>query len=140
MNTDSGGCARKRAAMSVTLTSVKRVQSSPNLLAAGRDSHSPDSAKGFRSVRPNLQEKKSPTQSQITVNGNSGGAVSPMSYYQRPFSPPRILSRAHSTQALSCSMADHSTPQSHTRSTRRPWTAPAAAPYHCTDPRRKRRG
>ncbi|XP_074185924.1 sorbin and SH3 domain-containing protein 2 isoform X40 [Rhinolophus sinicus] len=53
----------------------------------GRDSHSPDSAKGFRSVRPSLQEKKSPTQSQITVNGNSGGAVSPMSYYQRPFSP-----------------------------------------------------
>ncbi|XP_054557003.1 sorbin and SH3 domain-containing protein 2 [Talpa occidentalis] len=110
MNTDSGGCARKRAAMSVTLTSVKRVQSSPNLLAAGRDSQSPDSAwrsyndrnqetlngdatysslaaKGFRSVRPNLQEKKSPPQSQITVNGNSGVAVSPMSYYQRPFSP-----------------------------------------------------
>ncbi|XP_069349096.1 sorbin and SH3 domain-containing protein 2 isoform X23 [Eulemur rufifrons] len=110
MNTDSGGCARKRAAMSVTLTSVKRVQSSPNLLAAGRDSQSPDSAwrsyndrnqetlngdatysslaaKGFRSVRPNLQDKRSPTQSQITVNGNSGGAVSPMSYYQRPFSP-----------------------------------------------------
>ncbi|XP_025135804.2 sorbin and SH3 domain-containing protein 2 isoform X7 [Bubalus bubalis] len=110
MNTDSGGCARKRAAMSVTLTSVKRVQSSPNLLAAGRDSQSPDSAwrcfndrnqetlngdatcsslaaKGFRSVRPNLQEKKSPTQSQITVNGNAGGTVSPMSYYQRPFSP-----------------------------------------------------
>ncbi|XP_063090730.1 sorbin and SH3 domain-containing protein 2 isoform X22 [Cavia porcellus] len=87
MNTDSGGCAHKRAAMSVTLTSVKRVQSSPNLLAAGRDSQSPDSAKGFRRVRPNLQEKKSPTQSQITVNGNSGGAVSPMSYYQRPFSP-----------------------------------------------------
>uniref|UniRef100_A0A8C6EG88 Sorbin and SH3 domain containing 2 n=1 Tax=Moschus moschiferus TaxID=68415 RepID=A0A8C6EG88_MOSMO len=25
--------------------------------------------------------------SQITVNGNSGGTVSPMSYYQRPFSP-----------------------------------------------------
>ncbi|XP_066878705.1 sorbin and SH3 domain-containing protein 2 isoform X18 [Kogia breviceps] len=73
--------------MSVTLTSVKRVQSSPNLLAAGRDSQSPDSAKGFRSVRPNLQEKKSPTQSQITVNGNSGGTVSPLSYYQRPFSP-----------------------------------------------------
>ncbi|XP_032324618.1 sorbin and SH3 domain-containing protein 2 isoform X5 [Camelus ferus] len=88
MNTDSGGCARKRAAMSVTLTSVKRVQSSPNLLAAGRDSQSPDSAwrcyndrnqetlngdatysslaaKGFRSVRPNLQEKKSPTQAPL---------------------------------------------------------------------------
>uniref|UniRef100_A0A8C6I9M6 Sorbin and SH3 domain containing 2 n=1 Tax=Mus spicilegus TaxID=10103 RepID=A0A8C6I9M6_MUSSI len=85
MNTDSGGCARKRAAMSVTLTSVKRVQSSPNLLAAGRESQSPDSAwssyndrnpetlngdatysslaaKGFRSVRPNLQDKRSPTQ------------------------------------------------------------------------------
>ncbi|XP_028613517.1 sorbin and SH3 domain-containing protein 2 isoform X8 [Grammomys surdaster] len=110
MNTDSGGCARKRAAMSVTLTSVKRVQSSPNLLAAGRESQSPDSAwrsyndrnpetlngdatysslaaKGFRSVRPNLQDKKSPTQSQITINGNSGGAVSPVNYYQRPFSP-----------------------------------------------------
>ncbi|XP_060039750.1 sorbin and SH3 domain-containing protein 2 isoform X18 [Erinaceus europaeus] len=88
MNTDSGGCARKRAAMSVTLTSVKRVQSSPNLLTAGRDSQSPDSAwrayndryqetlngdatysslaaKGFRSVRPNLQEKKSPTQTPL---------------------------------------------------------------------------
>ncbi|XP_073434793.1 sorbin and SH3 domain-containing protein 2 isoform X2 [Dendrobates tinctorius] len=86
MNTDSGGFARKRAAMSVTLTAVKRVQSSPNLLASGQDSYSPDSdiwrsyndcvkdalngdssgsslaAKGFRSVRPNLQERKSPTQ------------------------------------------------------------------------------
>ncbi|XP_042727218.1 sorbin and SH3 domain-containing protein 2 isoform X3 [Lagopus leucura] len=88
MNTDSGGCARKRAAMSVTLTSVKRVQSSPNLLASGSDSQSPDSAwrayndgsretlngdissssltaKGFRSVRPNLQDKKSPTQAPL---------------------------------------------------------------------------
>ncbi|XP_063166614.1 sorbin and SH3 domain-containing protein 2 isoform X5 [Candoia aspera] len=110
MNTDSGGCARRRAAMSVKLTAVKRVQSSPNLLTAGLDSHSPDSAwrsfnsgsretlngdtsssslaaKGFRSVRPNLQEKKSPTQAQITVNGNSSLATSPMSYFQRPFSP-----------------------------------------------------
>ncbi|XP_034627988.1 sorbin and SH3 domain-containing protein 2 isoform X18 [Trachemys scripta elegans] len=74
--------------MSVTLTAVKRVQSSPNLLAAGPDSQSPDSAwtsyndgsretlngdasssslaaKGFRSVRPNLQEKKSPTQAPL---------------------------------------------------------------------------
>ncbi|XP_074849008.1 sorbin and SH3 domain-containing protein 2 isoform X10 [Carettochelys insculpta] len=88
MNTDSGGCARKRAAMSVMLTAVKRVQSSPNLLAPGPDSQSPDSAwasyndgsretmngdarssslaaKGFRSVRPNLQEKKSPTQAPL---------------------------------------------------------------------------
>ncbi|XP_069644656.1 sorbin and SH3 domain-containing protein 2 isoform X17 [Haliaeetus albicilla] len=110
MNTDSGGCAHKRAAMSVTLTAVKRVQSSPNLLASGSDSQSPDSAwrsyndgsretlngdassssltaKGFRSVRPNLQDKKSPTQAQITVNGNSGTAASPVSHFQRPFSP-----------------------------------------------------
>ncbi|XP_072262952.1 sorbin and SH3 domain-containing protein 2 [Pyxicephalus adspersus] len=89
MNTDSGGCARKRAAMSVTLTAVKRVQSSPNLLTSGQESYSPDSdiwgsyndyikdglngdssgsslaAKGFRSVRPNLQEKKSPTQAPL---------------------------------------------------------------------------
>ncbi|XP_037990731.1 sorbin and SH3 domain-containing protein 2 isoform X22 [Motacilla alba alba] len=88
MNTDSGGCARKRAAMSVTLTAVKRVQSSPNLLASGSESQSPDSAwrsynngsretlngdasgsslsaKGFRSVRPNLQDKKSPTQAPL---------------------------------------------------------------------------
>uniref|UniRef100_A0A803W4W4 Sorbin and SH3 domain containing 2 n=5 Tax=Passeriformes TaxID=9126 RepID=A0A803W4W4_FICAL len=107
---DSGGCARKRAAMSVTLTAVKRVQSSPNLLASGSDSQSLDSAwrsynngsretlngdasssslsaKGFRSVRPNLQDKKSPTQAQITVNGNSGTAASPVSHFQRPFSP-----------------------------------------------------
>ncbi|XP_064917227.1 sorbin and SH3 domain-containing protein 2 isoform X18 [Columba livia] len=71
--------------MSVTLTAVKRVQSSPNLLASGSDSQSSDSAwrsyndgsretlngdassssltaKGFRSVRPNLQDKKSPSQ------------------------------------------------------------------------------
>ncbi|XP_066173005.1 sorbin and SH3 domain-containing protein 2 isoform X4 [Sylvia atricapilla] len=96
--------------MSVTLTAVKRVQSSPNLLASGSDSQSPDSAwrsysngsrealngdssssslsaKGFRSVRPNLQEKKSPTQAQVTVNGNSGTAASPLSHFQRPFSP-----------------------------------------------------
>ncbi|KAM9286645.1 sorbin and SH3 domain-containing protein 2 [Cariama cristata] len=95
--------------MSVTLTAVKRVQSSPNLLASGSESQSPDSAwrsydgsretlngdsssssltvKGFRSVRPNLQDKKSPTQAQITVNGNSGTAASPVSHFQRPFSP-----------------------------------------------------
>ncbi|XP_061441097.1 sorbin and SH3 domain-containing protein 2 isoform X7 [Rhineura floridana] len=94
MNTDSGGCAHKRAAMSVKLTAVKRVQSSPNLLTAGLDSQSPDSgwrsfnngsrdtlngdtsssslaAKGFRSVRPNLQEKKSSAQlgnQKVTAN------------------------------------------------------------------------
>ncbi|XP_054636112.1 sorbin and SH3 domain-containing protein 2 isoform X4 [Dunckerocampus dactyliophorus] len=82
MNTDSGGCVRKSVAMSLTLAPVKRVQSSPNL-ASGSDPHSADfnswrsrsatdglkngdaissslAAKGFRSVRPNLQEKKGP--------------------------------------------------------------------------------
>ncbi|XP_016097300.1 sorbin and SH3 domain-containing protein 2 [Sinocyclocheilus grahami] len=85
MNTDSGGRAYKRASLSLTLWPVKRVQSSPNLYAAaGSDSQSSDSdawrsrsvseglrngdassssltSKGFRSVRPNLQDKKSPT-------------------------------------------------------------------------------
>ncbi|XP_047189783.1 sorbin and SH3 domain-containing protein 1 isoform X11 [Scophthalmus maximus] len=84
MNTDSGGCAPKSVALSLTLSPMKRVQSSPNL-ASGSDSHSSDldswrsrsatdglkngdasssslAAKGFRSVRPNLQDKKSPTQ------------------------------------------------------------------------------
>ncbi|XP_030047348.1 sorbin and SH3 domain-containing protein 2 isoform X2 [Microcaecilia unicolor] len=111
MNTDSGGCADKCATMSVTLTAVKRVQSSPNLLAAGHDSYSPDSevwrsyndspkeamngdstgsslaAKGFRSVKPNLQDQKSPTQTPITINGSTGSPASPMSFFQRPFSP-----------------------------------------------------
>uniref|UniRef100_H3ABM7 Sorbin and SH3 domain containing 2 n=1 Tax=Latimeria chalumnae TaxID=7897 RepID=H3ABM7_LATCH len=47
----------------------------------GDASGSPLAAKGFRSVRPNLQDKKSPTQAQITENGNSG------SHLQRSFSP-----------------------------------------------------
>ncbi|XP_048647825.1 sorbin and SH3 domain-containing protein 2 isoform X23 [Marmota marmota marmota] len=107
MNTDSGGCARKRAAMSVTLTSVKRVQSSPNLLAAGRDSHSPDSAwrsyndrnqetlngdatysslaaKGFRSVRPNLQEKKSPTQAPLPPARKESSCSSLITNHRKP--------------------------------------------------------
>ncbi|XP_072113867.1 sorbin and SH3 domain-containing protein 2-like isoform X6 [Mobula birostris] len=116
MNTDSGGCARKRAATSVKLASVKRVQSSPNLLlVAGNEAQASDSdvwrsynindgfrstvngetyssslaAKGFRSVRPNLSfpERKTPPH-QMTVNGNSAAdRSSPMSYLQRPFSP-----------------------------------------------------
>uniref|UniRef100_A0A3B5BI04 Osteoclast-stimulating factor 1 n=1 Tax=Stegastes partitus TaxID=144197 RepID=A0A3B5BI04_9TELE len=84
MNTDSGGCVRKSVALSLILSPMKRVQSSPNL-ATGSDSQSSDldswrsrsatdglkngdasssslAAKGFRSVRPNLQDKKSPTQ------------------------------------------------------------------------------
>ncbi|XP_072372019.1 sorbin and SH3 domain-containing protein 2-like isoform X17 [Scyliorhinus torazame] len=89
MNTDSGGYARKRSATSVKLASVKRVQSSPNLLlVAGDEAQTQDSdvwrsyndgfrgalngethssslaAKGFRSVRPNLSlpERKTPPQ------------------------------------------------------------------------------
>ncbi|XP_061575112.1 sorbin and SH3 domain-containing protein 2 isoform X3 [Cololabis saira] len=84
MNTDSGGCSRKSVALSFVLSPMKRVQSSPNL-GTGSNSHSSDldswrsrsatdglkngdatnsslAAKGFRSVRPNLQDKKSPTQ------------------------------------------------------------------------------
>uniref|UniRef100_A0A8D2ZHK6 Osteoclast-stimulating factor 1 n=1 Tax=Scophthalmus maximus TaxID=52904 RepID=A0A8D2ZHK6_SCOMX len=90
MNTDSGGCAPKSVALSLTLSPMKRVQSSPNL-ASGSDSHSSDldswrsrsatdglkngdasssslAAKGFRSVRPNLQDKKSPTQGPASPN------------------------------------------------------------------------
>ncbi|GCB67969.1 hypothetical protein scyTo_0015179, partial [Scyliorhinus torazame] len=111
---DSGGYARKRSATSVKLASVKRVQSSPNLLlVAGDEAQTQDSdvwrsyndgfrgalngethssslaAKGFRSVRPNLSlpERKTPPQ-QMAVNGNSRtDSSSPMSYLQRPFSP-----------------------------------------------------
>uniref|UniRef100_A0A3Q3EAC1 Osteoclast-stimulating factor 1 n=1 Tax=Labrus bergylta TaxID=56723 RepID=A0A3Q3EAC1_9LABR len=84
MNTDSGGTARHSVALSLVLSPMKRVQSSPNL-GTGSDSHSSDldswrsrsvtdglkngdagssslAAKGFRSVRPNLQEKKATTQ------------------------------------------------------------------------------
>ncbi|KAM4750944.1 uncharacterized protein sorbs2a isoform 3-T6 [Anableps anableps] len=84
MNTDSGGYARKSVALSLIISPMKRVQSSPNL-ATANDSHSSDfdswrsrsatdglkngdasssslAAKGFRSVRPNLQDKKSHTQ------------------------------------------------------------------------------
>ncbi|XP_058497714.1 sorbin and SH3 domain-containing protein 2 isoform X5 [Solea solea] len=89
MNTDSGGYATKIVALSLTLSPMKRVQSSPNL-ATGSDSHSSDldswrsrsvtdglkngdasssslAAKGFRSVRPNLQDKKSPTQDFVHI-------------------------------------------------------------------------
>ncbi|XP_057698857.1 sorbin and SH3 domain-containing protein 2 isoform X1 [Corythoichthys intestinalis] len=81
MNTDSGGYARKSVAVSLTLSPIKRVQSTPNL-ASESGPHSSDlnpwrcgsatdglkngdgissslAAKGFRSVRPNLQDRKS---------------------------------------------------------------------------------
>ncbi|XP_054866225.1 sorbin and SH3 domain-containing protein 2 isoform X8 [Amphiprion ocellaris] len=106
MNTDSGGCVRKSVALSLILSPMKRVQSSPNL-ATGSDSHSSDldswrsrsatdglkngdasssslAAKGFRSVRPNLQDKKSPTQGQVLSHAMNGSASHP----QRPLSPP----------------------------------------------------
>ncbi|XP_045578630.1 sorbin and SH3 domain-containing protein 2 isoform X4 [Salmo salar] len=105
MNTDSGGRTRKSAALLVTRSNMKRVQSVPNL-ATGSESHSSDSdawrsrstdglrngdditsslaAKGFRSVRPNLQDKRSPTQGQAIQVAMNGGAPHP----QRPFSPP----------------------------------------------------
>ncbi|KAI4832348.1 hypothetical protein KUCAC02_015318 [Chaenocephalus aceratus] len=72
---NSGGCSRKSSHM---LSPMKRVQSSPNLgsesecslvrlgvtdgFKNGDTSNSSLAAKGFRSVRPNLQDKKSPTQ------------------------------------------------------------------------------
>ncbi|XP_021120685.1 sorbin and SH3 domain-containing protein 2 isoform X7 [Heterocephalus glaber] len=52
-------------------------------------SETPSPASGQRSAVTDGTILTTPaaTHSQITVNGNSGGAVSPMSYYQRPFSP-----------------------------------------------------
>ncbi|XP_035274671.1 sorbin and SH3 domain-containing protein 2 isoform X2 [Anguilla anguilla] len=121
MNTDSGGRARKSTTLSLTLTSMKRVQSTPNLYAtAGNESHSSDSdgwrsrsatdglrngeasssslaAKGFRSVRPNLQDKKSPTpvplppprreSYHITRPGTTPPPYSPLQSLTDPFGP-----------------------------------------------------
>uniref|UniRef100_A0A8C6S7Y6 Osteoclast-stimulating factor 1 n=1 Tax=Neogobius melanostomus TaxID=47308 RepID=A0A8C6S7Y6_9GOBI len=107
MNTDSGGYAHKSVALSLILSPMKRVQSSPNL-ATGNDSHSSDldswrsssvtdglkngdtsssslAAKGFRSVRPNLQDKKSPSQGQVLSHAMNGSTGPPP---QRPLSPP----------------------------------------------------
>ncbi|XP_073778046.1 sorbin and SH3 domain-containing protein 1 isoform X18 [Danio rerio] len=91
MNTDSGGQIRKCATLSLTLTPMKRIQSSPNLYSlTDSESQSRDSdlwrpssstdglrngdvcssslaAKGYRSVRPIFQEKKSPTPPEVPV-------------------------------------------------------------------------
>ncbi|XP_067313836.1 sorbin and SH3 domain-containing protein 2 isoform X2 [Pseudorasbora parva] len=89
MNTDSGGHTRKSATLLLTLTPMKRIQSSPNLCTlTDSETQSKDSdlwrpsssnsdglrngdmcssslaAKGYRSVRPNFQDKKSPTPAQ----------------------------------------------------------------------------
>uniref|UniRef100_A0A9J7XFT9 Sorbin and SH3 domain containing 2 n=1 Tax=Cyprinus carpio carpio TaxID=630221 RepID=A0A9J7XFT9_CYPCA len=112
MNTDSGGHVRKSATLSLTLTPMKRIQSSPNLYTlTDSESQSKDSdlwrpssstsdglrngdlcssslaAKGYRSVRPNFQDKKSPTPGQMTMNGGLSVPASPRSHFQRPFSP-----------------------------------------------------
>ncbi|KAG1962855.1 sorbin and SH3 domain-containing protein [Pimephales promelas] len=92
MNTDSGGQIRKSATLLLTLTPMKRIQSSPNLCTlTDSESQSNDSdlwrpssstndglrngdlcssslaAKGYRSVRPNFQDKKSPTPPEVPV-------------------------------------------------------------------------
>ncbi|XDV37132.1 hypothetical protein PO909_006786 [Leuciscus waleckii] len=92
MNTDSGGQIRKSATLLLTLTPMKRIQSSPNLYTlTDSESQSNDSdlwrpssstsdglrngdlcssslaAKGYRSVRPNFQDKKSPTPPEVPV-------------------------------------------------------------------------
>ncbi|RXN35269.1 sorbin and SH3 domain-containing 2-like protein [Labeo rohita] len=103
MNTDSGGHVRKSATLSLTLTPMKRIQSSPNLytltdfwrpgsstsdgLRNGDVWSSSLAAKGYRSVRPIFQDKKSPTPGQMTVNGGLSVPASPRSHFQRPFSP-----------------------------------------------------
>uniref|UniRef100_A0A3B4D262 Sorbin and SH3 domain containing 2b n=1 Tax=Pygocentrus nattereri TaxID=42514 RepID=A0A3B4D262_PYGNA len=140
MNTDSGGRARKSSTLSLTLTPMKRVQSSPNLYGLpGTESPSTDSdlwrpygagdalrngeaatsslaAKGFRSVRPNLQDKKSPTTGQMAVNGNIGVTSSLNSHHQRPFSPstypplPSLSPSLSGMQQSRSSAAESSTP------------------------------
>ncbi|XP_061107734.1 sorbin and SH3 domain-containing protein 2 [Conger conger] len=66
-------------------TDVWRSCGAADGLRNGDASSSSLAAKGFRSVRPNLQDKRSPTPGQMTVNGSLG---SPLSHLQRPFSPP----------------------------------------------------
>ncbi|KAG7461831.1 hypothetical protein MATL_G00195260 [Megalops atlanticus] len=66
---------------------VWRSCSASDGLRNGDASSSSLAAKGFRSVRPNLQDKRSPTPGQMAMNGNAGKASSPLSHLQRPFSP-----------------------------------------------------
>ncbi|KAI5630122.1 sorbin and SH3 domain-containing protein 2 isoform X13, partial [Silurus asotus] len=134
MNTDSGGRAPKSTRLSLTLTPMKRVQSSPNLFGlTGTESPVTDTemwwpyttgdtlrngnlatsslaAKGFRSVRPNLQEKKSPTPGQMTVNGSVGVTTGPKSHLQRPFSPSMYPSLPSFSSSLTAMQQGRSTP------------------------------
>uniref|UniRef100_A0A3B5Q7N9 Sorbin and SH3 domain containing 2 n=1 Tax=Xiphophorus maculatus TaxID=8083 RepID=A0A3B5Q7N9_XIPMA len=61
-----------------------RSRSVTDALKNGDTSSSSLAAKGFRSVRPNLQDKKSPTQGQVLSHAMNGST----SYPQRPMSPP----------------------------------------------------
>ncbi|XP_019718020.1 sorbin and SH3 domain-containing protein 2 isoform X3 [Hippocampus comes] len=133
MNTDSGGCARKSVAVSLTLSPMKRVQSSPNL-ASGSDPHSSDysswrsrsatdglkngdaissslAAKGFRSVRPNLQDRKSQDDSHIplppsrrdsfrfTLTSANPSACSPLTVLADNINPGTKLMFSHQDEA-----------------------------------------
>ncbi|KAJ8383110.1 hypothetical protein SKAU_G00038880 [Synaphobranchus kaupii] len=69
-------------------TDVWRTCAVSDSLRNGDASSSSLAAKGFRSVRPNLQDKRSPTPGQMAVNGNLGSASSPLGHLHRPFSPP----------------------------------------------------
>lgn len=61
-----------------------RSRSATDGLKNGDASSSSLAAKGFRSVRPNLQEKKSTTQGQVLSHAMNGSSSHP----QRPLSPP----------------------------------------------------
>ncbi|KAJ8015150.1 hypothetical protein DPEC_G00023160 [Dallia pectoralis] len=66
---------------------VWRSYSATESLRNGDVTSSSLAAKGFRSVRPNLQGKRSPTPNHGAVNGNRGISGSSYSHLQRPFSP-----------------------------------------------------
>ncbi|XP_010896561.2 sorbin and SH3 domain-containing protein 2 isoform X3 [Esox lucius] len=145
---DSGGLARKSTSLSLTLTPMKRMQSSPNLCGAeGNDSNPSDSdvwrsysateglrngdvttsslaAKGFRSVRPNLQGKRSPTPT--PPPGSHGIHLSPVGSPPSPYSPPLpgfgdcssnslvVRNQSHSSETMSCSLCPEDTPHNPT--------------------------
>ncbi|MCI4380022.1 hypothetical protein PGIGA_G00235210 [Pangasianodon gigas] len=67
-------------------------------------------AKGFRSVRPNLQDKKSPTPGQMTVNGSVGVTAGLKSHLQRPFSPSTYPPLPSFSPSLTAMQQGRSTP------------------------------
>uniref|UniRef100_A0A3P8ZYK7 Sorbin and SH3 domain containing 2a n=1 Tax=Esox lucius TaxID=8010 RepID=A0A3P8ZYK7_ESOLU len=68
-------------------TDVWRSYSATEGLRNGDVTTSSLAAKGFRSVRPNLQGKRSPTPNHRGVNGNPGVTGTSHSHLQRSFSP-----------------------------------------------------